>query len=288
MPRPGSHREPAAPPADVLGRSLRWARLAEWQGGLVHRFGAVAVLAVTTLTACLASLLLSLLIARTFAGPQALQSWENFVLPVVVPLLLVPCFGTPLMHLLEHMRELTISYRYLAEHDPLTGAHNRNGLYRLSDSLDPGTVVVLADIDKFKLVNDEFGHAEGDRVLHAVAEKLRSTFGSEAVIARVGGDEFVVLLASRALQADDVPRELLVSTDATSVRVSVGWGTLTEDLDAAIIDADLAMYRAKPAAWRRLWQHGDQSRPGSSSTDLGSATTIDPGLTERASELPPL
>lgn len=75
--------------------------------------------------------------------------------------------------------------------DPLTSLYNRAGAERYFEADEPGALLYV-DLDNFKQVNDTFGHAEGDRVLRAVAKTLRRNFRSGDVIARMGGDEFAV------------------------------------------------------------------------------------------------
>ncbi len=88
----------------------------------------------------------------------------------------------------------------LAFIDQLTGLYNRRGFLTLADQqmklakrMKRKFLIFLADLDGLKVINDTFGHLEGDRALAQVAEILRSTFRASDVIARVGGDEFVVL-----------------------------------------------------------------------------------------------
>lgn len=88
--------------------------------------------------------------------------------------------------------------RYLAEHDDLTGLHNRRALIaHLTDRLSeraPGLVVVLyLDLDRLKSINDYLGHAAGDWFIQVFAQRLRVCAGSDSMIARLGGDEFVVI-----------------------------------------------------------------------------------------------
>ena len=88
--------------------------------------------------------------------------------------------------------------RYLAEHDDLTGLHNRRSLVaHLSERLaagQPGPVAVLYfDLDRLKSINDYFGHTAGDRFIRIFAERLQSSVGDRGMIGRLGGDEFVVI-----------------------------------------------------------------------------------------------
>jgi diguanylate cyclase (GGDEF)-like protein len=123
---------------------------------------------------------------------------------------------------------------------------------------DEVVAVLFVDVDHFKQINDEFGHAAGDHVLVAVANTLSGMFRSDDLVARFGGDEFTVLLhdvahTERAAEiADRVTKELsrAWSIDGHDVTLSVSVGlsvspvrsTTATDL---LLQADQAMYRAK-------------------------------------------
>ncbi len=98
--------------------------------------------------------------------------------------------------LIRHENDRTI--RYLSFHDQLTGLYNRryyaNELQRLEGSREYPIAVISADMDGLKLINDTIGHIEGDRYLQAGAELLKSTLRTSDILARVGGDEFALLL----------------------------------------------------------------------------------------------
>jgi diguanylate cyclase (GGDEF)-like protein/PAS domain S-box-containing protein len=156
--------------------------------------------------------------------------------------------------------------------DPLTGVGNRTHLEGRLRGLvaeyaeRPGeAAVVLADIDRFKSVNDTYGHATGDRVLRMVASTLRSTLREGDTVGRWGGEEFVVLLDD-VRSADDLRRvaeklRTLVGrsslpTDAgdVAVTISVGATLLREgDTPAALVErADRLLYRSKHAGRDRV------------------------------------
>ncbi|MEV0082781.1 PAS domain S-box protein [Saccharopolyspora sp. NPDC050642] len=161
---------------------------------------------------------------------------------------------------------------HLALHDPLTGLANRA---LLSDRLDHGLqqlargngvlAVVLADLDQLKPVNDRFGHALGDQLLIAAARELQLAVRAGDTVARMGGDEFVVVSllpdedAARALR-DRVERHLNTDVSVHGVRIrlraSVGY-TATADPaiapDMLLHDADRDMYASKR---RRRESHG--------------------------------
>lgn len=89
--------------------------------------------------------------------------------------------------------------RFLADHDPLTGLMNRRGLdAEMTSTLehvaaDGSASIAYIDLDRFKLVNDLFGHSAGDEILTIIAQRLREGIESRHTIARIGGDEFVIL-----------------------------------------------------------------------------------------------
>lgn len=152
---------------------------------------------------------------------------------------------------------------HLARHDALTGLANRAELaLRLEEasrrSIDGERAAVLyLDLDRFKAVNDTLGHAVGDQLLVAVAQRLRQLVRHGDVIARLGGDEFVMLLTALA-SADDalVLAERVVERIGTtyeleeqqvSVGVSIGIALIQGGgtADEALRRADSALYRAK-------------------------------------------
>jgi len=166
---------------------------------------------------------------------------------------------------------------YLALHDALTGLANRALLDdRLTQAVaqrdrDGGALAVLfCDVDGLKAVNDEYGHAFGDELLVTVARRLSAQVRNADTVARVGGDEFVVVSNLRAPgDADTMSRRVsaalntrLLAPDGTRVpvRVSVGSAVaIDHTVDAATLlrSADQAMYAAKrgrgmSAAWPTL------------------------------------
>lgn len=151
---------------------------------------------------------------------------------------------------------------HLARHDALTGLANRTLLLdRLEDLLRRGrqAAVVFIDLDRFKPVNDVFGHEAGDQLLRQVADRLNRIVRPEDLVARVGGDEFVVLAASvserqGAIQLADRIDAALANPyllDEGPLRVTASVGVSMTDPGATVTgvltDADLAMYEAKAA-----------------------------------------
>ena len=161
----------------------------------------------------------------------------------------------------EHQRTEEELFR-MATHDPLTHLANRQLLRdrfeQSSGRRSPRVSVLFLDLDRFKRVNDTYGHAAGDEVLRAAAGGLASTFRPNDTIARVGGDEFVVVcedvsveeataLAARAVAVVGERIRDLPFVAAAGVTASVGLACADagEDLDGLLARADAAMYAAK-------------------------------------------
>ncbi|MFJ4331381.1 MULTISPECIES: GGDEF domain-containing protein [unclassified Streptomyces] len=148
-----------------------------------------------------------------------------------------------------------------ARRDPLTGLRTRDGFTRRATALlkDPRAVVVLADVDKFKHINDTHGHAAGDVLLKATAERLAHHVGRTGVAGRLGGDEFAaVLLDNHGTAADMLAvlhgvlaRPVDGHNPDVHTTVSLGWVRAADfpadDLSALLRRADEAMYAAKQA-----------------------------------------
>ncbi|MGW2170062.1 GGDEF domain-containing protein [Streptomyces sp. NPDC001705] len=148
-----------------------------------------------------------------------------------------------------------------ARRDPLTGLRTRDGFTRRATALlnDPRAVVVLADVDKFKHINDTYGHAAGDVLLKATADRLAHHVGRTGVAGRLGGDEFAaVLLDDHGTAADMLAvlhgvlaRPVEGQDPGVHTTVSLGWVRAADfpadDLSALLRRADEAMYAAKQA-----------------------------------------
>ncbi|HUH07199.1 MAG TPA: EAL domain-containing protein [Egibacteraceae bacterium] len=173
--------------------------------------------------------------------------------------------------IVDHARLRTAERRRSAEmthlvmHDTLTGLPNRSLFVdRLTHALtragrqNKPVGVLFIDIDRFKVINDSLGHAAGDRLLIAVAQRLRAHLRGEDTVARLGGDEFTVLLeevesiddavraASRLTQACREP--LILDGQELALTVSIGIAMTSSDQvppEELMRNADLAMYRAK-------------------------------------------
>lgn len=159
----------------------------------------------------------------------------------------------------------------LAERDPLTALYNRRALEKRATRLladvcaeRPGALLLI-DIDNFKLVNDQYGHTAGDRLLIALSEMIRSLLPRNALTARLGGDEFVILLggasSERIVELGNSLREQFLSTTSQTfptpeaVTLSIGASLFEQppaSLTALIEQGDVALYESKRGGRNRL------------------------------------
>ncbi len=191
-------------------------------------------------------------------------------------------------------KRMELQLQHQALHDALTGLPNRTLLLdRLRQALDRahrmGTqvAVLFVDLDRFKLVNDSLGHAAGDQLLVEASERLTSCLRASDTLARLAGDEFVVLAEVQSpADAARIAERLLASLRpafhldgqevylTASIGIAVGDGTRRpEDL---LREADTAMYRAKAAGRNRYWyfeeaMHAEALRQLQLETDLRRA-----------------
>jgi diguanylate cyclase (GGDEF)-like protein len=165
---------------------------------------------------------------------------------------------------ITEQRQSEVKIEYMAHHDALTDLANRVLLNdRLEHALgrvQHGEMVAVhhLDLDQFKAVNDTFGHPCGDKLLRIVAERLRPLVGEADTIARMGGDEFVIVqatiadpaeatsLAQRVIDALSEPYDIddQQAVIGVSIGISVGPGDGSNP-DKLLRNADLALYRAK-------------------------------------------
>ena len=173
----------------------------------------------------------------------------------------------------EALADAQRQLQHIAYHDPLTGLPNRIAFEEtLQQSLSaepaPAVAVLFVDLDDFKLVNDSFGHTAGDELLRAVAERLRRATRAEEVVARHGGDEFLLLVSTVARQSEEadvegarfaaeavarrVRRALRAPFEISGVEIvisaSIGISVFpvdARDAQTLLKHADAAMYRAK-------------------------------------------
>ena len=184
--------------------------------------------------------------------------------------------------LLDRVSEGQRRLHHQAYHDPLTGLANR-ALFRerLISALEAqrrhGTPLALlfADLDDFKLINDSYGHEMGDRVLHAIADRLRDCVDRDDMVARLGGDEFAVVLDHCPAEPEPVGQRMLAALrepfliDGHRIRVGASIGLVVPEpgehlsADALLRRADAAMYAGKRRGKGAMARYSDGNDGGS-------------------------
>ncbi len=191
---------------------------------------------------------------------MAILAWNT---AAVVTLSLV------VVEVLDRLHRALDAERDLARTDTLTGVANTRHFKELAAaelerSRRYGRTFTLAtlDLDRFKTVNDTLGHATGNRLIHDVAQAIRRRLRRVDIVARVGGDEFVVLLpetnaAAAAVALEHVRTTLQELADGYGPEVKASFGSVTfvsppESVEEMLQLADVAMYQAKKAGGDRI------------------------------------
>jgi diguanylate cyclase (GGDEF)-like protein len=209
---------------------------------------------------------------RPYAGDDPTALRRRLALAALVSLISIGLYAAALSRPLLRGLSRVASVAEQAMIDPLTGVSNRRGFERaleieLARSLRRGhsLALVLVDLDDFKQVNDRYGHGVGDDVLVGLAERLRDEVRSADVVARMGGEEFAMLLpetdlagaltvAERARASFEAAGLHLKGGDRLAVTASFGAADYPASADRAALlrDADTALYAAKRLGKNRV------------------------------------
>jgi len=185
------------------------------------------------------------------------------------------------------IRQLSIShdiFEQMSRIDALSGLLNRRAFLDAIESEASETSLVLFDVDRFKAVNDTYGHEAGDRVIVAVAKVLSDTIPKSNVVARIGGEEFAVLLIGRTrverLSMVEHVRQSLqnqpILLDEATINVTVSAGVAErsdyQSYSQLFGAADRALYIAKAFGRNRAVHDRDAQFNGKTAVEIASAT----------------
>ncbi|MEZ5411156.1 MAG: GGDEF domain-containing protein [Acidimicrobiales bacterium] len=218
------------------------------------------------------SVVITVLVSLTVGRREPAWMVPSIAIATVVPLAVATPMSGVLLTLVHRLEEARLLAERLASTDLLTGALNRRQLIDLArsafDLVHAGSplCVVLFDIDDFKTINDTYGHQGGDDVLVGVAAACGEMLRAGDLLARWGGEEFVVLIPGAEREAGaniaERLREAIAQTrvdtpSAPGLGVTVSVGVTCTDgravgLDTLISEADHAMYRAKRSGKNRV------------------------------------
>lgn len=225
---------------------------------------AIGVLVIT-----LSTMMVSVILAQIFAALMDHPTgWQHYVFALGVPAIATPLWAVPLMRANRMLVAMRREFERLARTDPLSGLPNRRAFFERARQImldadaggDP-VAVMMIDIDRFKAVNDNYGHDFGDEVIRgisaAIQRAIAHTAHSGSVFARVGGDEFTVMLsglreeaaAAAAQSICNAVRDMDCKHRGRLVPVSVSVGLANrspqESLGSLLEAADRAVYGAK-------------------------------------------
>lgn len=225
----------------------------------------------------LVTLLTNLLVANAaLLMGSALTQGLGLVLSLAVSLGLTGLFAWSLIHQAQNSARTAEELRRIVFRDRLTNVATRDFFFeRLAREPGAEGVVLMVDIDHFKAINDTHGHVAGDAVIRKVASQLRYRCRSDDIVCRFGGEEFLVFLQDGDAARGEAVAERLRAAVAQAVTpfegevlratVSVGAACKTAEMkvDAAIRQADDALYRAKRLGRNRVeldWAPARQQR----------------------------
>lgn len=231
--------------------------------GVILKLGRLPVTILVTAFAVLSSVAITSLIDHIMHRPLPLS---GLIAAITAPLFLAPLCTWAILGLLFKLHGMREEMRALATYDHLTGVYSRRALLEISNQYfevakreSKRIAVLYIDIDHFKQINDEYGHANGDVVLRTVAAEIGGAIRKSDVLGRHGGEEFVITLLDvgedEALTVAENLRKIVgertisigphVVPTSISIGISISRQGVHTSLDELIKEADHALYASK-------------------------------------------
>jgi len=171
-----------------------------------------------------------------------------------------------LQNLIKELQTTKSELEQLASKDFLTGIYNRRSFEAFANSFlaTHDVALILIDIDYFKFINDNYGHLIGDEVLKYVTNKIKTLIRKDDVFARIGGEEFVILLPNTSLEnAQKIAEKLRqiieqesIKIDKLNIDITISLGVASLDKNETLKDllqkVDIALYKAKKNGRNRV------------------------------------
>ncbi|GAK69235.1 hypothetical protein RRU01S_04_00570 [Agrobacterium rubi TR3 = NBRC 13261] len=238
------------------------------------RFASAFSITVTLIALVLNVTALSTLIVLGFVPNPKTALWVGSTLTVFITF--------PISFVLSHIiakqvKCLSISherYKHLSHTDGLTGLRNRAGLHAEAKHLDEDYCLAFFDIDHFKSINDNYGHAAGDAVISGIARRIAEAFPASSLLSRLGGEEFVVATSNipladfsaycEACRQSVEAQPFVAESVSINVTISIGISTPRNDeaFENVMHRADVALYRAKQSGRNHVVVDDEQSLAG--------------------------
>jgi diguanylate cyclase (GGDEF)-like protein len=259
-------------PHDTIPLLITFSFLIGFAGTAIPAYGLITLMAVSVITILVGPIsMLWLMRGDTLSILLGLASlW--FVLTAIRSLVTHNATIYRSFQLAHELRFAKQEAEHIADTDALTGLRNRrafaiagNALVELAAREKRRTSMMLIDVDDFKGINDNFGHATGDMVLQQIATILRQEIRGSDVAGRLGGDEFAVVLpGTDAKSAYDVAARVLheaqsfvmdARTGKVGISLSIGLADGANSVEMLLIRADAAMYQAKRGGKNQIAIH---------------------------------
>ncbi|MGH1461946.1 MAG: GGDEF domain-containing protein [Neptuniibacter sp.] len=232
---------------------------------IISRIGRIGIILAVTLMSIVLSVLICITILALYGASEETHQVVA-VVSIVAPALIAPLVTWYLIGLLLKLNELEQKQRDLATYDDLTGTMNRRAFFenfhtlkKIAERQRSHLTLAYIDIDDFKAINDKYGHVAGDAVLQSFATTLKESARGSDIIARIGGEEFAMLLPDTDIQgaysilerirAQISARALTIDEHSINLSISIGLTHYQKEtelvVEQLIKQADQALYQAK-------------------------------------------